>query len=307
MVPNSLLVFILGLTVGSFTSVVVEREGEIETDQKSSTGFFTRIFPWAFGRSRCDTCKKGLLWHDNIPLISYILLKARCRFCRSPVPFRYFVLELLMGFLFLWGYLNLVPLAISTIGQISLISPIVRGDSIFGFFPSYSYFSSLLLLFTVFVFLWSLVSIALVDLRFGLIPDGVLITSGFIIFGIRSLLVLQEDFFIGLGPLILVPLFWAIVAALFFIFLVWVTRGRGMGWGDVKLAFWMGLWLGWGVLVALWLAFLTGAITGIILILSRRKKWGQTLPFGPFLAWGTLVAVFAGNYLVSLILPRFIP
>lgn len=294
-----LFIAIIGIAVGSFTGVVVEREGIVESKTRTVKGFLAQIFPWAFDRSRCDNCKKPLLWYDNIPLLSYSLLKGKCRFCRSPIPFRYFAVELSMGLIFLWGYLNLGPLT-GQIGQISLISPIFRVDSVFGLLPSYSP----LLLLTIFVLLWALVSIALVDLRFGLIPDGVLIASGAAVVLIRSLLVAQGD---SLTNILLTPLFWATIAALFFVFLVWITRGRGMGWGDVKLAFWMGLWLGWGVLIALWLAFLTGAIAGIILILSRKKKWGQTLPFGPFLAWGTLVAAFTGNYLVSLILPMFFP
>lgn len=311
MLVIAIVVLLFGLVVGSFTGVVVEREGNITDDPKRYRGFLNQTFPWASGRSRCDHCHKTLLWYDNIPLLSYLLLKGKCHFCRSKIPFRHFVIELLMGVLFLWGYLNILPLSSFPIGQISPISqmsPIFRSGSIFASVLSYSYSYSILLLFTIFIFLWALVSITLVDLRFGLISDGVLIVSGLLVSFLKPGLVLLQGLALNsLGQAVLPPLFWATAAALFFIFLVWVTRGRGMGWGDVKLAFWMGLWLGWGVLVALWLAFLTGAAAGIILILLKRKKWGQTLPFGPFLAWGTLVAAFAGNYMVSLILPRLTP
>ena len=293
--------FFLGVSVGSFTGVVVEREGHSNNIKLKGNNrlilFLVQSFPWVLGRSRCDKCKRELRWFDNIPLISFILLRGKCRFCDAAIPFRYFVVELLMGFTFVWGYLNLTSLASPTLGQ---ISPIFNSANLFGSLSAYP----LLLLFTIFVFLWALASITLVDFRFGLIPDGILLASGLIVLLIRIFLVVQGDPWLNS---MVMPFFWAFVSSFFFAFLILITKGKGMGWGDVKLVFWMGLWLGWQILIALWLAFLTGAVAGIILILYRRKKWGQTLPFGPFLAWGTLVSAFAGDYLVSHILPKLFP
>jgi leader peptidase (prepilin peptidase)/N-methyltransferase len=231
---HSIVTFLLGVVVGSFTGVVVEREGKEES--------------WFFSRSRCDSCRKTIAWYDNIPVLSYLILRGKCRWCQSPIPRRYPVIELLMGLLFVFFYYLNAP-------------------------PVY------------FVLLWALVAISLVDLRFGLIPDSVLVLSGLLLIILKGLAL--ENILVGLA------------VAGFFTFLVLVTRGRGMGWGDVKLAFWMGLWLGWIVIIAVWLAFLTGAIAGIILILVKKKTWGQTVPFGPFLCWGALVAIFAGKMLVE--------
>jgi prepilin signal peptidase PulO-like enzyme (type II secretory pathway) len=97
----------------------------------------------------------------------------------------------------------------------------------------------------------------------------------------------------GLGPDLLTGFLAGFGAAGFFGALVLVTRGKGMGLGDVKFGFLMGLVLGWpGVLIALYLAFLTGATAGVIMILAKKRRFGQTIPFGPFLVFGTLTALF---------------
>ena len=133
------------------------------------------------------------------------------------------------------------------------------------------------------------------DLVYGLIPDlavavgavGV-ITMG--LMGHMSLMSLMAQ----VGA--------AIAAAGFFLFLVLITRGRGMGTGDVTLAAFLGLWLGWPkILLAVWLAFLIGAIWGIGLILLGRKKFGQTIPFGPFLIAASIITAIINNSWAALI------
>ena len=103
-----------------------------------------------------------------------------------------------------------------------------------------------------------------------------------------------------IGPLsTLLPVIAGIGAAGFFLFLVFLTAGRGMGGGDVKFAFLLGLILGWPeILLAVFLAFLTGAIVGVMLILRKKKNLKETIPFGPFLALGTLITLFWGRYIV---------
>lgn len=94
----------------------------------------------------------------------------------------------------------------------------------------------------------------------------------------------------------------AAMAAAFFWLLKAVTRGRGMGPGDVTLGFFLGLWLGWPkIAVAVWLAFLLGAIAAIGLIITKRKKFGQTVPFGPFLIIGSLLAQQWGQTIVDIL------
>jgi prepilin signal peptidase PulO-like enzyme (type II secretory pathway) len=89
-------------------------------------------------------------------------------------------------------------------------------------------------------------------------------------------------------------------ASLFFLLLVLITKGKGMGLGDVKYGAFMGLLLGYpGIVVGLYTAFLTGALVGVILIIAKKRKFGQIIPFGPFLVLGTVVAMFWGNQLLN--------
>ena len=107
-------------------------------------------------------------------------------------------------------------------------------------------------------------------------------------------------------PLIINYLLSAIVVYLFFRIIIFLTRGRGMGMGDAKLGMLMGLILGFRLtVVSLYLAFLTGALVGVILILIGKKKFGQTIPFGPFLSASTIVVLFWGNILFTWFAARF--
>lgn len=140
----------------------------------------------------------------------------------------------------------------------------------------------------------ALIVIFFADLRYGIIPDKILIFSGV---AISLWLVIFDQ------SLILNHLLSALGAFLFFLLIFALTRGRGMGFGDVKFAFIIGLLLGFpGTVLALYVAFLTGGIIGIILILWKKKRLKSAVPFGPFLVAGTFIAYF----LSPLILPEII-
>jgi len=95
-------------------------------------------------------------------------------------------------------------------------------------------------------------------------------------------------------------LFWAVLAAVFFLVIFLISRGKWLGFGDIKLAFFMGLFLGFpNVLVALFFAFFIGAIIGIGLILVGKKTLKSEVPFGPFLVTGTFIALFFGNQIIN--------
>jgi prepilin signal peptidase PulO-like enzyme (type II secretory pathway) len=134
----------------------------------------------------------------------------------------------------------------------------------------------------------SLVVVFFTDLKYGIIPDKVIFPAALV-----SLLYL----FINPNSLILSHLLSAGGGGLFFLFLFLITQGKGMGFGDVKFAFLMGLILGFpDIIVSLYIAFLTGAIVGCILIVWRKKKLvGTSIAFGPFLVLGTLLAMFWGE------------
>src|SRR3989344_4261908 len=137
-----------------------------------------------------------------------------------------------------------------------------------------------------------LIVIFFADLKYGLIPFVVIFPA----------IILSFLYFI-LNTQYLIPnhLYAALGASVFFLLIFLITRGRGMGFGDVVLAFFMGLLLGFpNIIVSLYVAFLTGTIISLILILGGKKKFfGSTIPFGPFLILGTYISLFWGDMIVA--------
>lgn len=252
-----LSIFILGLFVGSFLNVLVDRLPKGESVIK--------------GRSRCERCKKELAWRDLIPLFSFLQLKGKCRYCRSPLSFYYPIIELTTGIMFF-----------------------VTALFVFNNFQF-----SIPLIYYLFI-VSSLIVIFFADLKYGIIPDKIVFPAIAIIF--LYLLINPSSFIIN-------HLLSALGACLFFLLLFLITKGRGMGFGDVKFAFLMGLILGFpNIIVALYAAFLTGAIIGIILILWRKKRiFGTSIPFGPFLVLGNFIAIFFGKQLSQNFLRMVLP
>lgn len=189
------------------------------------------------------------------------MLGRRCRYCSSPISWQYPIVEL-------------------TAGGLALL--------IFNFpvRPAGGQFSIFNLIFNL-IITYSLLAIFVSDLIYTTIPDEIVFPTLFIVF---IYLVFQPLNFLISNFLI------SLLTAGFFYLLVLITRGRGMGLGDVKLAGLMGLILGWPkIIVALYLAFLTGAFFGVILILLKKKKFGQHIAFGPFLTTATFVSLFWGE------------
>ena len=146
----------------------------------------------------------------------------------------------------------------------------------------------------------SLIVVFFTDLKYGIIPDKVIILA--ILASLLYVFILHNSYFI-------IHLLSGIGALLFFFFLFLLTKGRGMGFGDVKLSFLLGLVLGFpGTLISLYIAFLTGAIIGCILIIWKKKKLiGTKIPFGPFLVLGTLVAIFFEEQILQIMLSFLFP
>lgn len=223
-----IMIFLLGLSIGSFLNVLIDRLPKGRT---------------IWGRSQCDYCNKKLRWYELIPIVSYIIQKGRCRRCHKRLSIQYPLVEFITGIGFVFLYPQFVSLII---------------------------FCALLVVFVA-------------DLKYQIIPDSMLVIAA-IGAGLGGLWV---NALAGLG------------AALFFYMLWRITRGRGMGFGDVKLACVLGLLLGFpGIVIALYAAFLTGAIVGVILILRGKAGLKSKIPFGPFLILGF---VFAYYYETSII------
>ncbi|TSC53517.1 MAG: leader peptidase (prepilin peptidase) / N-methyltransferase [Microgenomates group bacterium LiPW_16] len=236
--------FLLGLAVGSFLNVLIYR------------------LPHSLslsGRSFCPKCKKKIFWQDNIPLLSFILLRGRCRFCHSPISWRYPLVELATGILTVYSVQHTVH----------------SGEN---------------LLFTIYYLLliYALIVVFVSDLKYQIIPDQIVYPVFMMSF--------VYNFITNSQLLITNYLISALAAGLFFYLLFSITGGRGMGLGDVKLAALMGLFLGFPkIIIALYLAFLTGAIVGVILVLVKKKKFGEHIPFGPFLSAATIISLFFGK------------
>lgn len=213
------------------------------------------------GRSHCPYCRHKLSWFDLIPVLSFFLLERKCRYCRKPISWQYPLVELATGFLFVFCFLFHVP---------------------------YLAFIIVPLLIVIFVY----------DLKHYIIPDKIIyfaiLVSGiwYAIYGLFLNQYTKYD--------ILNTLYSALVASAFFFSIVLISRGHWMGMGDVKLAFLMGLFLGWpNVFIALFLAFFIGAVLGVILIISGKKQLSSEIPFGPFLVTGTLIALFWGQNIIN--------
>lgn len=248
-----IIIFISGLCVGSFLNVLIDRLPREESVIK--------------GRSHCEKCKKELAWLDLIPLVSFLSLQGKCRYCRTRLSFYYPIIELTTGVLF--------------VTTLYLLGGIRIYDLRFMISLGYYLFITS-----------SLIVVFFTDLKYGIIPDKVIVPAILISF---LYLILNTNY------LILPHLLSALGACLFFLILFLITKGKGMGFGDVKFAFLMGLVLGFPkIIVSLYIAFLTGAIIGCILIIWRKRKLkGASIPFGPFLVLGTFIAIFWGELVLQ--------
>lgn len=211
-------------------------------------------------RSKCPHCRETLRWYDLIPLFSYLWLRGRCRYCVKKISLQYIAGELTTAVFF-------------TVLYVVFQSGIISLEE----FIFYLIFGSIL------------IALFITDLRFFLLPDN-LVIAGFVtilaFLGVLFLLRGEAGF--------LWSHLWGFVAGWSFFFILYViTQGRGMGFGDVKLGALLGLVFGLReVIFIIFLAFILGAIFGVTLLILKRKKLKDALPFGPFLIISSLPAVF---------------
>ncbi len=257
--PNEFFVsffFLLGLLMGSFANVVIYR----------LPAGLSVVRP----RSHCQECKKMVEWYDNIPVLSFLILKGRCRNCKTKFSWRYPVVELLTGLIFASLYFHL----------------------------GFCWF-----LLEALIFAFSLVVVSFIDFDHMILPD-VFTLSGIVI-GLAGALLNPERTFLDAvaGVMIGGGFLWAISAIYF-----QIRKQEGMGGGDIKLLAWIGAVLGWqAVPFVILCASLIGTIVGLI-VMSRTKGGMQTaIPFGPYLALGALVFLFGGHDIAQAYIQLFIP
>ena len=242
-----ILVFVLGLVLGSFANVCIYR--------------MPRNLSIVKPNSHCTNCNSFIKWYDNIPILSYIILKGKCRNCGSRISFIYPTIEFICGLLFLSMYFLLG-------------------------------FSYILIPFCLLVF--CLLVITVIDFDFQIIPDeisffliilGLLVSPFNIVLG-DTMLHRIINSFLGLlaggGSLLLV----AIVGK-------WIFGKDAMGGGDIKIMAGVGAFIGWDkVLFSIFIACLLGSIVGICMILLKKIGKKQEIPFGPYLAISSFFVLF---------------
>lgn len=264
-----IFIFILGTIVGSFLNVLVLRYNTGVSIVK--------------GRSFCFSCGKKLGPMELIPVLSFIMQGGKCAGCQSKISWQYPVVEVLTGVLFL-------GVSVKYLGLVGLL-----------FNPWYLAISIIVVAI--------LVAIMVYDIKHKIIPDGLVIA-----FSLLSLAKIAADYFLmaGTPPEIKAHLYWYLLAGpvlAFPLFLIWlVSKGRWMGLGDPKLVLGIGWFLGPVMgLSAVILAFWTGALYGIILMILSKFKWHglkinrtTEVPFAPFLILGFLLVLFFGIDILNL-------
>lgn len=248
--------FVLGAVIGSFISVVILRSISGED--------------WVNGRSRCDTCKTVIAWYDNIPLVSFAVLRGKCRYCKEPILPLHPMVEVLTGVLLVWWYWGGLIFFQLTQTPLSILQPLF-------------WLAVGLLLIYLFI----------IDLNYMILPDKP-------VFLLLIIAILYRVLLVGTGIMQVSDLYSTLLAAVasfaFFFALWFFTKGRGMGFGDVKLVVPLALLLGaQKMLICLFLAFIIGAVAGILLILFGKSKMKTAIPFGPFLILGTALSLIWGD------------
>lgn len=220
-------------------------------------------------RSHCVNCKKTLKWYELIPVVSFIIQKGRCRSCKKKISWQYILVESAAGLVLVLGWLEISDLNIK---------------------DGWQYGYGLLWL----LFIAVSIAVFVYDLKYFLIPDALIYPAVIVTFLWDLILVVYKR---ELPHYYLAS---AIVPAAIFLSLIFVSRGRWMGMGDVKLVFLLGLFLGFPkIILALFLAFILGSIVGLGLILFKNYGLRSPIPFGTFLTFSAIAALFYGDRIIN--------
>jgi len=242
-----ILVFIFGLAVGSFLNCLIWRLYKEET---------------LGGRSYCPKCRQPIAWYDNLPLLSFIFLKGRCRHCQQKISWQYPLVEIITALLLTIIFLkNLDSL------QLSLI------------------------LLRDWLFVAGLIVVFVYDLRWQMIPMLIIWPLLAVIFILN----------LWLGFSWFSLLIFAVVGGLFFLIQYLLTKKQGVGEGDIWLGVLLGLAFPSGseLLLLLVISYGVGALISIILMLSGQKNWKSKIALGPFLVFGAIITLIWSGPLIN--------
>lgn len=216
------------------------------------------------GRSICPSCRRKLKWYENVPVLGYVFLKGKCLTCKREIPKHFIFVELITPILLVfvtWYHLDIAA---------EFNSSLYHRDV---------FFIGILLVIFIYDYLYKIILSELVYLG---IAIGI-----FFNFSLIYATPLQM-------------LYGALAAGGFFYLQYVVSKGKWIGGGDVRLGVLMGVWLGWpNVLVAVMFAYITGALVGLSLLLSKKKKMNSEIAFGTFLSLGTFVALLNAREIIS--------
>jgi leader peptidase (prepilin peptidase)/N-methyltransferase len=240
--------FIFGICIGSFLNVCIFRlpAGKSIVHPPSS----------------CPGCNAAIRFYDNIPVLSWFILRGQCRNCHAPIAFRYVMVELLGGFMAVCVYLR--------------FGPSVQGIIYFGFIAA-------------------LLVITFIDIDYHIIPDVISLPG--ILLGFAASFFIPTlnwmDSLLGIlaGGGSLYAVAWGYER---------ITGKEGMGGGDIKLLGMIGAFIGWqGVLLTIFMGSAIGTLVGLIDMRVKKKDMKMRIPFGPFLALGAIIHLFLGNELIA--------
>ncbi len=280
---------VFGLLIGSFLSVCVyripygrssglEEDNEADLAEKAEQNPAEQISISDPPRSFCPSCKKQLMWWHNIPVFSWILLRGKCAFCQSAISFRYPLLELLSCILALACYYKF---------GLSLTAVLI-----------YAFSAALLV-------------ISFIDYDYYIIPNVISLPGtvlGLLLAVINQLL---NIFSYPIVPGIVDSLLGILLGGGFLLLIsegyLRLRKKEGLGMGDVKLLAMTGAFFGMeGALYTIFVGSILGSILGLLFILLQGGKLSQQLPFGPYLALGTILYLFFGPGLVAAVIQLFI-
>ncbi len=275
MLPDSLIILtalagVVGLCIGSFLNVVIHRLPKMMeqdwhaqcADLRGETASTAEVLSLSKPRSRCPACGHQIAASENIPVLSYLLLKGKCATCSAPISIRYPLIEISTAALSALAAWHFGP-TLQTLGALFLI--------------------------------WTLIALAAIDFDTQLLPDSMtlpLLWAGLAL-NMSGTFTDLPSAVIGAmaGYLSLWSVFWLFKLA---------TGKEGMGYGDFKLLAALGAWLGWQMLpTIILLSSVVGATVGISLIVASRHGRNVPIPFGPYLAAAGCIALFWGNQLTN--------
>jgi len=258
---------LIGLLVGSFLNVVIHRLPRmIERDWRAHCAelrgeeptLATEPFSLLRPRSRCPVCAHQISAAENIPVLSWLLLRGRCSACNARIPLRYPLVE--------------------------IVSALLCAFAAYHFGPGWNVLGAMLMS-------WCLIALTCIDFDTQLLPDSItlpLLWAG-LLFNLSATFTDLQSAVIGsvAGYLFLWLIYWAFKL---------VTGKEGMGYGDFKLLAALGAWLGWQLLpLTVLLSSFLGAVVGIALIVLTRRGRSVPIPFGPYLAIAGLLALYWGK------------